>query len=396
MTTTKSPNDVVIISAYRTAITKARRGLLKDKFVEDLLAEVISQSVSRLNIKHEWIGDIIVGTVLGSNLQRANEVRMAQFLAGLPETIPIHTVNRQCGSGLQAIAEAAGQIKAGFYSLALACGVESMSTSEFGSTNSTNPRVFANAQAKACMLPIGLTSEQVAEDYGITREQQDKFAAESHRRAAIAIKSGRFRDEILPVAVEVRDTKTGEMHKVIVDCDDGVRANTNFENLSKLKPAFSDTGASTAGNSSQVSDGAACVIVASRRFAEAHGLPIMATFRSFSVAGVPPSVMGIGPVFAIPSAIKMAGLKQDQIGLFELNEAFASQALYCVNKLNLPNDRVNVNGGAIALGHPLGATGARMTATLLHEMKKRKAKFGIVSMCIGSGMGAAAVYEFEE
>lgn len=391
----KSPDDVVIVCAYRSAITKARRGGLKDTFVEDLLANVIKGTLEKINLNKNDLGDIIVGTVLGSNVQRANEVRMAQFLAGINETVPIHTVNRQCSSGLQSIAEAAASIKAGYYDVALACGVESMSTAEFGFTGSTNPRVFMNAQAKACMLPMGITSENVAKNYGVSRAEQDKFAAESHARAGNAIKSGRFKDEIIPLTVDFKDMKTGEVKKLVIDTDDGVRIDTTVEGLSKLKPAFAAGGTTTAGNSSQVSDGAACVVVASRKYAESHKLPIMATFRSYAVTGVPPEVMGIGPAVAIPAALKMAGLTVNDIDLFELNEAFASQAVYCREKLGLSSDKTNVNGGAIALGHPLGATGGRATATLLHELKRRKGRYGVVSMCIGSGMGAAAVYELE-
>jgi len=392
----RSPGDIVIVAAYRTAICKARRGSFKDTYVEELLAGVISGTMKRAKIDPAWVGDIVVGTVLGQNVQRANEVRMAQFLAGIPHDVPIHTVNRQCSSGLQAVAECAAAIKAGFYELGLACGVESMSSAEFKFTGSTNPRVFVNSQAKACMLPMGITSENVATQFGISRAQQDKLAAESHSKAAKAIKSGRFKDEIIPIETTIKDPKTGESKKIVVEIDDGVRADTTVQGLAKLAPAFATGGTTTAGNSSQVSDGAACVVVTSRKFAQAHGLPILGIFRSFAATGVPPEVMGIGPVFAIPAALKQAGLTVNDIDLFEVNEAFASQATYCVEKLGIPMSKLNVNGGAIAIGHPLGATGARATATLLHEMHKRKSKYGVVSMCIGSGMGAAAVYERED
>jgi len=273
--------------------------------------------------------------------------------------------------------------------------VESMSTAEFTFTGSTNPKVFLNAQAKACMLPMGITSENVAKQYGVSRQSQDKLAAASHQKAAAATQNGTFRDEIVPVETFIKDPKTGEKKNITVSVDDGIRPETTESSLSKLAPAFQANGTTTAGNSSQVSDGAACVVLASRKFAKEHRLPVIARFISFAVAGVPPEIMGVGPAFAIPLALQKANLTIDDIDLFEVNEAFASQAIYCVEKLKIPYEKLNVNGGAIALGHPLGATGARATATLLHEMKRRKSRYGIVSMCIGSGMGACGVFENE-
>ena len=397
LTSTHSPDDIVIISALRTAIGKARRGVFKDTFVEDLLSPVIKATIERTRIDPATLGDIAVGTVLGQNVQRANECRMAMLLADVPASVPLHILNRQCSSGLQAVATVAAAIRAGHYDIGLACGVESMSAGSLtaGWVGPYNPRIFMTEQAKACLLPMGITSENVATRYGVDRKSQDEFSAASHAKAADAIKSGRFKEEIVPVSVKIKDEKTGVERVMTVDTDDGVRADTTPAGLAKLKPAFQAGGTTTAGNSSQVSDGAAAVLVTTRRYADQHKLPHLGILRAFAVVGVPPDVMGIGPVFAIPAVLKKAKLSVDDIGLYELNEAFASQALYTVRTLNLPIERVNVNGGAIALGHPLGCTGARQTATILHEMKRRKVRFGVVSMCIGSGMGAAAVYELD-
>lgn len=391
----KSPDDIVIVSALRTPITKARKGGFKDTYVEELLATVIKATIDRTKIDPAILGDIAVGTVLGNGSQRANEARIAGFLAGVPETVPIHTINRQCSSGLQAVAHVAANIKAGYYDIGLATGVESMSLAEFKWSGSMNPRVFLNQQAKDCLLPMGITSENVAKRWGVNRKEQDEVALLSNQRAAKAIKEGRFKDEIVPVKVKTKDPKTGAEKEVVIDTDDGVRADTTFEGLSKLKPAFQAGGSTTAGNSSQVSDGAAAVLVARRKKAQQLGLPIIAVFRAFSVVGVDPAVMGIGPAFAIPAVLKQAGISKDDVDLYEINEAFGSQAAMSVKHLGLSWDKVNVNGGAIAIGHPLGATGARQIATILSELKKRKQRIGVTSMCIGSGQGAAAVIEYE-
>lgn len=394
-TFSKSPEDIVIVSALRTPITKARKGGLKDTYVEELLATVIKATIERTKIDPAVLGDIVVGTVLGNGSQRANEARIAGFLAGVPETVPIHTINRQCSSGLQAVAHVAANIKAGYYDIGLATGVESMSLAEFKWSGSMNPRVFLNQQAKDCLLPMGITSENVAKKWGVNRKEQDEVAVLSNQRAAKAIKEGRFKDEIVPVKVKTKDPKTGAEKEVVIDTDDGVRADTTFEGLSKLKPAFQAGGTTTAGNSSQVSDGAAAVLVTKRKKAQQLGLPIIGVFRAFSVVGVDPAVMGIGPAFAIPAVLKQAGISKDDVDLYEINEAFASQAAMSVKHIGLSWDKVNVNGGAIAIGHPLGATGARQIATILSELKKRKQRIGVTSMCIGSGMGAAAVIERE-
>ncbi|KAH9624275.1 hypothetical protein KSS87_021625 [Heliosperma pusillum] len=423
-------DDVVIVAAYRTAICKAKRGGFKDTLADDLLAPVLKAVIAKTNINPSEVGDIVVGTVLAPGSARAIECRMAAFYAGFPDTVPIRTVNRQCSSGLQAVADVAAYIKAGFYDIAygwrsnlngtafqetdillvnylikskssstigtgIAAGVESMTLDRVDRLRQINPKVEEFPQAKDCLLPMGLTSENVAERYGVTRQEQDQAAVESHKRAAAAISLGKFTEEIVTVSTKIVDPKTGEEKNITVSVDDGVRSNIDMLDLAKLKPSFKKDGTSTAGNSSQVSDGAGAVLLMKRSLANKRRLPILGVFRSFVAVGVDPGVMGIGPAFAIPEAVKSAGLKLGYINLFEINEAFASQYVYCCKKLNLDDQKVNVNGGALALGHPLGATGARCVATLLHEMKRRgrDCRFGVISMCIGSGMGAAAVLE---
>ncbi len=329
---------------------RARRGGLAQVPVEEMLATVLKATVARTKIDPKLVGDIVVGTVLGGGSQRANECRIAAFLAGFPEEVPVHILNRQCSSGLQALASVAAAITAGYYEVGLACGVESMSLSAFAWEGSMNPKVFLNQQAKDCLLPMGITSENVASRYGVSRREQDEFAVSSHAKAAAAIQGGKFKKEIVPVATKVKDPKTGQERSVLVDTDDGVRADTTLELLSKLKPAFSATGTTTAGNASQVTDGAAAVLAMKRSTAKRLGLPILGVFRSFAVVGCPPDVMGIGPAVAIPPALRAAGLGVTDVDVYEINEAFASQAVYCIKKLGIPIDRCNPNGGAIALG----------------------------------------------
>jgi len=388
-------DDVVVVAAYRTPICKAKRGGFKDTYPEDLLTVVLKAVLDNTKINPGDIGDIVVGTVLGPGSQRANECRMAAFYAGFPETVPVRTVNRQCSSGLQAVADVAAAIKAGFYDIGIGAGLESMSINSIAWEGQVNPKISAFQKAQDCLLPMGVTSENVAHRYGVTRQEQDQAAAESHRRAAAATASGKFKDEIVPVPTKIVDPKTGEEKKVVISVDDGIRPGTTASGLAKLKPVFKKDGTTTAGNSSQVSDGAGAVLLMKRSVALKKGLPILGVFRSFAAVGVDPAVMGVGPAVAIPAAVKSAGLQIEDIDLFELNEAFASQFVYCCKKLGLDRSKVNVNGGAIALGHPLGATGARCVATLLNEMKRRgrDCRFGVITMCIGSGMGAAAVFE---
>ncbi|CAI0393944.1 unnamed protein product [Linum tenue] len=388
-------DDVVIVAAYRTAICKSKRGGFKDTHPDDLLAPVLKAVIDKTNVDPSEVGDIVVGTVLAPGSQRAIECRMAAFYAGFPDTVPIRTVNRQCSSGLQAVADVAGSIKAGFYDIGIGAGLECMTIDNIRGAKKYNPRIESFVQARDCLLPMGLTSENVAQRYGVTRLEQDQAAVDSHQKAAAATVAGKFKDEIIPVSTKILDPKTGKEMSVMISVDDGIRPNTNIADLSKLKPAFKKDGSTTAGNASQVSDGAGAVLLMKRSLAVQKGLPILGVFRSFAAVGVDPAVMGIGPAVAIPAAVKAAGLELADIDLFEINEAFASQFVYCRKKLELDPEKVNVNGGAMALGHPLGATGARCVATLLHEMKRRgrDARFGVISMCIGSGMGAAAVLE---
>ena len=389
----KNPRDVVVVAAVRTAVTKAKRGALKDTRPDDLLIAAIKGVLERVpQFDPSEIGDVVIGTAMPEGEQGMNVARIAALSAGVPEAVPAMTINRFCSSGLQSLAQAAATISAGWVDVALTGGVESMSQIPMGGDRpSPNPGVMEDHPE--IYTPMGITSENVAKQFGITRADQDAFAASSHVKAAAAQAAGRFDEEIVPVHTRVFGN--GAWKDVTVSADDGVRADTTAAGLGKLKPAFSTTGTSTAGNSSQVSDGAAATLIMAREKAEALGLPILGVLRSFQVVGVPPEIMGIGPAKAIPAAVKKANIELSDVDLFEINEAFASQALYCVRELGIDADKVNVNGGAIALGHPLGCTGAKLTATLLHEMKRRESRYGVVSMCIGGGMGAAAVFERE-
>lgn len=388
-------DDIVIVAAYRTPICKSKKGGFKDTYPDDLLASVLRGLIEKTNLNPSEVGDIVVGTVLAPGSIRASECRMAAFYAGFPETVPIRTVNRQCSSGLQAVADVAAAIKAGFYDIGIGAGLESMTINTMSWDASINPRVKIFQQAQNCLLPMGVTSENVAHRFGVTRLEQDQAAVESHKKAAAATASGKFKDEIIPVTTKIVDPKTGDETAVTISADDGFRPNANINDLAKLKPVFKKDGTTTAGNSSQVSDGAGAVLLMKRSLAIQKGLPVLGVFRTFSAVGVDPAIMGIGPAVAIPAAVKSAGLELDDIDLFEINEAFASQYVYCQRKLGLDPEKINVNGGALAIGHPLGATGARCVATLLHEMKRRgkDCRYGVVSMCIGTGMGAAAVFE---
>eukprot|EP00210_Caulerpa_lentillifera_P007344 g7020.t1 len=387
-------DDVVIVSAVRTPMTKAQRGGLKDTTADELVGTVLKAVLQSTGLDPSTVGDVVFGTVLSAS-QRATELRIGAFFAGFPESVPVQTVNRQCSSGLQAIANVVASISAGFYSIGIAGGVETMSQNPMTWGGTINPRVQSMQHTQSCLTPMGITSENVASKFGVDRITQDSFAVNSHKKAAAAQSEGKFHDEIVPVYTTIQDPKTHTIKEVVVTQDDGIRVNSNLSSLSKLPPAFKKGGSTTAGNSSQVSDGASAVLLMTRREALKHRLPILGVFRGFSAVGVDPAIMGIGPAVAIPAVLEKTGLSINDIDLFEINEAFASQATYCIKKLGLDQKKVNVNGGAIALGHPLGMTGARCTATLLHEMKRRGSavRFGVVSMCIGSGMGAAAVFE---
>jgi enoyl-CoA hydratase/3-hydroxyacyl-CoA dehydrogenase len=387
-----SDNDVVIVAAARTAIGRAKKGGFNNTPIDDLLAVVIKKALQDAQpLKAEEVGDVVVGTVLGSSA--ALQARTGMLLAGMPNTVPVRTVNRQCSSGLQAIVDVAAAVKAGLYDVGIACGAESMSMNSMMPKDfKANPNALSNPAVASSYMPMGQTSENVAKKFGVSRETQDKFAVESHAKAAKAIKQGKL-SHIVPVATEMVDAKTKEKTKVTVTMDEGVREGTTVQDLAKLRPAFAKEGTTTAGNSSQMSDGAAAVIVMSRRKAAQLGLKPLAVLRSYYVGGCDPAIMGVGPAVAIPPALERAGLTADQVDVFEINEAFASQATYCVDKLGIDYNKVNPNGGAIAIGHPLGMTGARMTVDLIHELQRRGGGNGIVSMCIGTGMGAAAVWQ---
>merc|ERR1719483_1335979 len=364
-----------------------------DTLSVDLMVPVLKACVK--DIDPSLVSEVVVGTVLPISTHRHIECRQACFLAGMPFTTTVRTVNRQCSSGLQAMADVASDIIAGYYEIGVAAGVETMTGDgpNFVKIPPIADSIKTNANCRRTLLPMGITSENVAKTFGVTRQDQDQLAVMSHARAAAA--KQKFQAEIIPIKTIMKDRKTNKPTGVTIRHDDGVREGTTMQSLAKLKPAFKKGGTTTAGNSSQVTDGCAAALMMKRSKAEELGLPIMAVFRNFAVAGVEPHIMGIGPAYAIPKVLDMADMSIDQIDLFEINEAFASQAVYCVKKLGLGMDNVNVNGGAIALGHPLGCTGVRMAATLLHEMERRGDKTGIVSMCIGTGMGAAAIFERE-
>ncbi|MXQ88990.1 hypothetical protein E5288_WYG020029 [Bos mutus] len=388
-----SAEDVVVVHGRRTAIGRSGRGGFKDTTPDELLSAVMTAVLQDVKLSPAQLGDICVGNVLQPGAG-ATMARIAQFLSDIPETVPLSAVNRQCSSGLQAVASIAGGIRNGSYDIGMACGVESMSLADRGNPGNITSRLVEKEKARDCLIPMGITSENVAEQFGISREKQDTFALASQQKAAKAQRQGCFQAEIVPVTTTVRDDK-GTEQSITVAQDEGIRPNTTMEGLAKLKPAFKDGGSTTAGNSSQVSDGAAAILLARRSKAEELGLPILGVLRSYAVVGVPPDIMGIGPAYAIPVALQKAGLTVDDVDIFEINEAFASQAVFCVEKLKLPLEKVNPLGGAVALGHPLGCTGARQVITLLNELKRRgKRAYGVVSMCIGTGMGAAAVFEY--
>lgn len=387
--------EAVIVTGARTPVGKAKKGTLAHVRPDDLGALVVKEVLKRAGNYEGNIDDLIFGCAMPEAEQGLNMARNIGALAGLPHTVPAITINRYCSSGLQAIAYAAERIMLGHSDTVIAGGAESMSLVPMMG-HVVRPNVKLAEEAPEYYMSMGHTAEQVAKKYGITREEQDEFAVRSHQRAAKAISEGKFDEEIVPVEVTIRNVGEDQKLKEKViqfKQDEGVRPETNKEILSTLKPVFAVDGSVTAGNSSQTSDGAAAVMVMEREKAESLGLKPLGKFRSFAVGGVPPEVMGIGPIVAVPKALELAGLELSDIGLFELNEAFASQSIQVIRELGLDEEKVNVNGGAIALGHPLGCTGAKLTLSLLHEMKRRNEQFGIVTMCIGGGMGAAGVFE---
>ncbi|MFC4737068.1 acetyl-CoA C-acetyltransferase [Bacillus daqingensis] len=390
-------NEAVIVAGSRTPVGKAKKGTFASVRPDDLAAVTIKETLRRAgDFDASRIEDVIIGCAMPEAEQGMNMARNISALAGLPDHVPAITINRYCSSGLQSIAYGAERIMLGHSSAVLAGGAESMSLIPMGGhVIAPNPHLVE--EAPEYYMGMGFTAEEVAKRFGVSRRDQDEFAAESHKRAAAAIKGGKFEDEIVPVPVTLRGVD--ENHKLVerevtLAQDEGVREDTTADTLAKLRPAFNQQGGTvTAGNASQMSDGAASVLVMDRAAAEQDGLTPLVKFRSFAVAGVAPDIMGIGPVEAVPKAVKQAGLQMEDIGLFELNEAFASQALQVIRHLNLDHDKVNVNGGAIALGHPLGCTGTKLSLSLIHEMKRRGEQFGVVTMCIGGGMGAAGVFE---
>lgn len=387
--------EAVIVAGARTPVGKAKKGTLAHVRPDDLGALVVKETLKRAGNYEGNIDDLIIGCAMPEAEQGNNMARNIGALAGLPYTVPAITINRFCSSGLQAIAYAAQGIMLGHTDTAIAGGAESMSLIPMMG-HVVRPNVKLAETAPQYYMGMGHTAEEVAKKYGISREEQDAFAVRSHQRAAKAIQEGKFVDEIVPVEVTFRSV--GKDNKLVEKTiqfsqDEGVRPDTNLQSLAKLRPAFSVTGSVTAGNASQTSDGAAVVMVMEREKAESLGLKPLAKFRSFAVGGVPPEIMGVGPVVAVPKAVKLAGLELSNINLFELNEAFASQSIQVIRELGLDEEKVNVNGGAIALGHPLGCTGAKLTLSLIHELKRRNEQFGVVTMCIGGGMGAAGVFE---
>ncbi|HVA00328.1 MAG TPA: acetyl-CoA C-acyltransferase [Terriglobia bacterium] len=388
--------EAVIASIARTAVGKAPRGALRNTRPDDLAAAVIQEALRRVpGLDPAEVEDVILGCAMPEAQQGNNVARIASLRAGLPVTCSAMTINRFCSSGLQAIALAAERIMAGFGDVIVAGGTESMSMIPMGGFH-FSPNPYLIEHYPDAYLSMGLTAENLSRKYQIAREQQDEFALRSHQRALAAIDAGKFKEEITPfevVEVGMNGTNKPQTRKILFDTDEGPRRDSSAGALAKLKPAFHALGTVTAGNASQMSDGAAATVVMSSRKAKAIGAKPLARFVSFATAGTLPEEMGMGPVFAIPKALKYAGLALAEIDLIELNEAFAAQALAVIQQAELDPDKTNVNGGAIALGHPLGSTGAKLTATLLGEMKRRKARYGMATMCIGGGMGAAGIFE---
>lgn len=390
--------NVYIVDALRTPVGKAPRGVFKHTLPDDLLAHTI-MAIKNKNPAFDWqaIGDVVVGCAMPEAEQGMNVARIGSLLAGMPQSVPAMTINRFCSSGVQSIATAANSIQQGDMDFALAGGVESMSMVPLGGNKYTaNPNIFDNEHV-AIAYGMGITAENVAKQWHVSREEQDRFAVQSHERALAAMARGDFKDEI--VAIEIIERKADLCSSQVVEKkrlisqDEGPRADTSYEAISRLKPVFAVKGTVTAGNSSQTSDGAGMTLLASENAVKQHKLQPLGRLLSYAVAGVAPEIMGIGPISAVPLALKRAGISLQQLDWIELNEAFAAQALAVIKTLELPMEKVNPLGGAIALGHPLGATGAIRTATLLHGLKRTKGRYGMVTMCIGTGMGAAAIFE---
>jgi acetyl-CoA acyltransferase len=382
--------DVAILSAVRTPIGRAPKGNLRHTRPDDLGALAAREALRRAEVDPAAVEDLVLGCANPEAEQGLNVARQVGFLAGMPDTTPAMTINRFCSSGLQATSIIADRIAVGGIDVGVAGGLESMSMIPMGGNKvSLNPRVVE--EFPDAYIPMGNTAENVARQFNVSRGDQDAFALASHQKAAAAWTRGDFSAEIIPVKTRVFDGDTWK--DITVDRDEGPRADTSLEKLAALKPVFDPTGTVTAGNASPLNDGAAAVVLMGADEAKKQGKKVRAFFRAFAVAGVPPAIMGIGPVPAVRKLLAKTGLTVDQIDLYEVNEAFASQALYCLRELKLPLDRVNVNGGAIALGHPLGCTGARQIATALHELERRKGRYAVITMCVGGGMGAAGLIE---
>ncbi len=396
---TKQIQDAYIVSAIRTPVGKAPRGMFKNVRPDDMLAHVLTAAMKQCaELDPAAIDDVIVGCAMPEAEQGMNVARIALLLAGLPNSVAGMTINRFCSSGLQAVALAADRIRLGEAEIMIAAGTESMSLIPMmGNKVAMNPAIFLRDENIGIAYGMGMTAEKVAQRWKISREAQDEFAVTSHNRALKALEMGEFSQEIMPYTVEERrpDLATHEIRSesTIRDTDEGPRFGTNQEALSKLRPVFAAKGSVTAGNSSQMSDGAGAVIVVSESALKRFNLTPIGRFIGFAVAGVPPEIMGVGPIQAIPKVLKQVGLQQDDLSWIELNEAFAAQSLAVINDLGLDRAKVNPLGGAIALGHPLGATGAIRVATLLHGLRRNKQKYGMVTMCVGTGMGAASVFE---
>jgi len=396
---TRQVQDAYIVAATRTPVGKAPRGVFRNTRPDDLLAHVLKNVVAQApGIDVNRIEDAIIGCAMPEGEQGMNVARIGVLLAGLPNTVAAQTINRFCSSGLQAVALAADRIRLGEADLVIAGGTESMSmVPMMGNKVALSPQVFAKDENVAIAYGMGITAEKVAEEWKVSREDQDAFAVASHQKAAKAIAAGGFKDEILPYRIEEASPNLGSGQIVtrekVADTDEGPRPDSSAETLGKLKTVFAARGSVTAGNSSQMSDGAAAVVLMSERAMKKYGVAPIARFVGFAVAGVPPEIMGIGPIKAIPKVLSQSGIKQDDLDWIELNEAFAAQSLAVIKDLGLDPSKVNPQGGAIALGHPLGATGAIRTATLVHGMRRTGGKYGMVTMCIGTGMGAAGLFE---
>ena len=385
--------EAVIVSSVRTAVGKALKGTLRQFRPDDMGAAAIVEALARVpGVKPEMVEDVILGCAMPEGEQGMNVARISALLAGVPHTAAAMTVNRFCSSGLQAIALAVRAVECGECDVAVAGGTESMSLVPMGGQRYSPNPTLVDAHPEV-YIGMGLTAERLAQKYDITREQTDAFALASHQKAVAAIDGGRFKDEIVPLLVPPPSDNGASPEPATFDTDEGPRRDTSMAALGKLRPAFATDGVVTAGNASQMSDGAAATIVVSADRAKELGISPIARLVSFAVAGVPPEIMGIGPVEAIPKALKRAGLKLQDMEVIELNEAFATQALAVIKAAGLDPDKVNVNGGAVALGHPLGCTGAKLSTQMLYELKRRNARYGLVTMCIGGGMGAAGVFE---